>query len=263
MNILQKIVAHKKAEVTRAQADVSIVSLQKACTNRTFRPFEANLASATSKRMAIIAEIKRASPSKGVICTDLDPAAQAQAYQKGGAAALSVVTDRRFFKGSADDLASARTHCNLPVLRKDFIVDPYQIYETAAMGADAALLIVRILTPRQLADFMTLCRELGLAVLVETHTAQEIEQAVVAGATIIGVNNRNLENFDTDIDRSVQLADKVDAHTVLVAESGIQTAADVRQLAQSGIRAFLVGESLVRAEHPVNKLKELVFAAAS
>ena len=263
MNILQKIVAHKKGEVAQAKTHVSVEALRKVFTNRTFRPFEANLAAATAKRMAIIAEIKRASPSKGVICADLDPAAQAAAYQKGGAAALSVLTDRHFFQGAADDLKTARAHCDLPVLRKDFIVEPYQIYETAAMGADAALLIVRILTPQQLSDYLALGRDLGLAVLVETHTAEEVEQALSAGATIIGVNNRNLENFNTDIGRSAQLAGRVDAQTILVAESGIQTAADVRRLAQTGIRSFLVGESLVRAKNPEKKLLELVYATAA
>ncbi len=263
MNILQKIVGHKKEEVTAAKALIDENQLRSACADRVYRPFEANLAAATKKRMAIIAEIKRASPSKGVICADLDPAAQAAAYQKGGAAALSVLTDNHFFQGAEADLKAARANCGLPVLRKDFIVDAYQIYETAAMGADAALLIVRILTPQQLTEYIAICRELGLAVLVETHNAAEIEQALLAGATIIGVNNRNLENFDTDIDRSAQLAEKVDSNTILVAESGIRTADDVRQLAQTGIRVFLVGESLVRAEDPVKQLEELVHAAAA
>lgn len=263
MNILQKIVAHKKEEVAHAKANIPVEKLKKACARRTFRPFEANLATTTKERVAIIAEIKRASPSKGVICADLDPAAQAAAYQKGGAAALSVLTDHDFFRGAEADLKIARAHCNLPVLRKDFIVDPYQIYETAAMGADAALLIVRILTPQQITDYLALCREVGLSVLVETHNAAEIEQAVLAGATIIGVNNRNLESFETDIGRSTQLADKVDAETILVAESGIRTADDIRQLAKTGIRVFLVGESLVRAEDPVRQLEGLVRAAAA
>ena len=263
MNILQKIVAHKKEEISAAKVKVTESLLKKMCEKRTFRPFEANLAVATKKRMAIIAEIKRASPSKGVICADLNPAAQAAAYQKGGASALSVLTDNHFFQGTDADLKTARAHCDLPVLRKDFIVDAYQIYETAAMGADAALLIARILSQQQLTEYMTLCRELCLAVLVETHNAAEIEQAVLAGATIIGVNNRNLESFETDIARSAELAKKVDSNTILVAESGIRTADDVRQLAQTGIRVFLVGESLVRAEDPVKQVEELVHAAAA
>lgn len=263
MNILQKIVAYKKKEVSAAKAKITESQLRKECEKCAFRPFEANLAAATKERMAIIAEIKRASPSKGVICADLDPAAQAAAYQKGGAAALSVLTDHHFFQGTENDLRTARAHCDLPVLRKDFIVDAYQIYETAAMGADAALLIVRILSEQQLADYMALCRELGLSVLVETHNAAEIEQAVLAGASIIGVNNRNLESFETNINRSAQLAEKIDSNTILVAESGIRTAADVCQLAQTGIRVFLVGESLVRAEDPVKQVEELVHAAAA
>jgi len=263
MNILQKIVAHKKEEVTQAKAKVSVEALQEVCAARTFRPFEANLAAATKERMAIIAEIKRASPSKGVICAGLNPAVQAVAYEKGGASALSVLTDHHFFKGTEADLKAARAHCDLPVLRKDFIIDPYQIFETAAMGADAALLIVRILSQPQLSEYMAICRELGLAVLVETHNAQEIERAVLAGATIVGVNNRNLESFDTNITRSAELAEKVASNTILVAESGIWTADDVRQLAQTGIRVFLVGESLVRAEDPVKTLKELVYATVA
>lgn len=263
MNILQKIVAHKKEEVTQAKTNVSVEALQEVCATRSFRPFEANLASATKERMAIIAEIKRASPSKGVICADLDPAIQAAAYEQGGAAALSVLTDHHFFQGTAADLKAARAHCDLPVLRKDFMVDDYQIYETAAMGADAALLIVRILSQQQLSEYMAICRELGLAVLVETHNAAEIERAVLAGATIIGVNNRNLESFDTNITRSAELVEKVDSNTILVAESGIRTADDVRQLAQTGIRVFLVGESLVRAKDPVKQVEELVHATAA
>lgn len=263
MNILQKIVAHKKEEVAQAKANVSVEALQKVCAKRIFRPFKANLAATTRNRVAIIAEIKRASPSKGVICADLDPAAQATAYQKGGAAALSVLTDTQFFQGTTADLKAARANCELPVLRKDFIIDPYQIYETVAMGADAALLIVRILTPKQLTEYLAICRELGLAVLVETHNAAEIEQAALAGATIIGVNNRNLESFETDITRSAELAEKVDASTIFVAESGIRTANDIRQLAQTGIRVFLVGESLVRAEDPIKQVEELVHAAVA
>lgn len=263
MNILQQIVTHKKEEVSVAKTLISENQLRNTCSNRVYRPFEANLATDTKERIAIIAEIKRSSPSKGMICADLDPAVQAAAYQKGGAAALSVLTDHHFFKGTETDLKIARAHCDLPVLRKDFIVDAYQIYETAAMGADAALLIVRILSQQQLIEYMALCRKLGLAVLVETHNAQEIEQAVLAGATIIGVNNRNLESFETNITRSAELAEKVDSNTILVAESGIRTADDVRQLAKTGIRVFLVGESLVRAEDPVKLVKELVHAAAA
>ncbi len=194
----------------------------------------------------VIAEFKRRSPSAGWIGEGADPGDVARAYEGAGAAAMSVLTDGRWFGGSLDDLVRARDAVDLPLLRKDFVVEEAQLWEARAAGADAALLIVRVLEPARLRDLLAACGAVGLAALVEVHGAGELDVALSAGATVIGVNNRDLSTFETDLSRTLELAPSVPADAVLVAESGIRTAADVARLVEGGTDAVLVGESLMR-----------------
>jgi indole-3-glycerol phosphate synthase len=207
--------------------------------------------------LAVIAEIKRRSPSAGWIHEGVDAAAVASLYASGGAAALSVLTDREFFGGGLSDLAAVRNRVDLPLLRKDFVIDPVQVHEARVAGADAVLLIVRILTDGQLADLLGESAAVGLDVLVETHDAVEVERALAADAAVIGVNSRDLATFRTDLAAARQLAAGVPAERVLVAESGIAAAADVAALASAGFDAILVGERLMRALDPVEALGAL------
>ena len=264
MDILAKIVAHKQKEVAEAKAAAPLEVLKEIAAARgDQRTFARRLAERRPGQVNIIAEIKRASPSRGVIRADLDAARQARNYEQGGAAALSVLTDQTFFHGSPDDLKQARAAVLLPVLRKDFIISTYQIYEAAAWGADAVLLIARILDDRQLQKYLGVCRQVGLDALVEVHDAPELARAVAAGACIIGINNRDLRHFTTDIGTAAQLAGNLTAGEIAVAESGINSPDDIRRLAKAGINAFLIGESLVRAEDPASFLKEMVHAPSS
>ena len=256
MTILNTIVAQKKKEVAAAQARQPLEALKVAAARRqSYRSLKGAL---SAPGVHIIAEIKRASPSKGAIRPDLDAEIQARAYAAGGAAALSVLTDRKFFNGRNRDLRNARDAVNLPVLRKDFTVSAYQIYEAARMGADAILLIVRILSPEQLEHYLAICSELGLDALVETHSANEIDTAIAAGARIIGINNRDLKTFHTDLGVTIELAGRLPSHCIPVAESGIKTPSDIARLEKAGITNFLIGESLVRAEDPALLLKEFL-----
>ena len=249
-DILKRIVAHKKHEVQEAQRQNPLSALQdRAIRSSDSRSFSAAL-NQPGQQVRIIAEIKRASPSKGDICRDLDPAALARSYERGGAAALSVLTDEAFFKGGPADLLAARKACSLPVLRKDFIISEYQIYETAAWDADAVLLIVRILSANQLAEFLALSAELGLDALVEVHTASELETAIKAKADLIGINNRNLASFDTDLQTALSMIGKLEPYQIAVAASGISSRQDIEQNLKAGISRFLIGESLVRAQNP-------------
>jgi indole-3-glycerol phosphate synthase len=207
-------------------------------------------------RANVIAEIKRASPSKGIINAEIDVAERALEYQRGGACAISVLTEEDHFLGSLDDLRTARQAVELPILRKDFIVDQYQIYESAAAGADAVLLIVAVLRLDELNEFIALCNELRIDALVEVHTMNELEIADKASAQLIGVNNRDLHSFNVTLDVSRQLIEHRPANTLMVAESGISTREHVAELQALGFNGFLVGESLMRAGS-VNKLQEL------
>ena len=207
---------------------------------------------------AIIAEIKKASPSKGVLSADFDPVRLAQSYARGGAAALSVLTDEQFFQGSLPHLEAARAAVALPVLRKDFTIDPAQVVEAAAYGADAILLIAAILTVEELRRYRELAEQLGMAALVEIHDETELAAAVDSGAGIIGVNNRDLRTFEVTLDTSLRLADRMPAHIVKVAESGIHTHEDIARLAGAGFDAFLVGERLMRASDPAAAIEELL-----
>ncbi len=253
MSFLDKILKAKNAELAAAKAAVPQSQLElRAASRRDFRGFAAAL---DAPGVRIIAEIKRASPSLGDIRPDLDPAATAQAYANGGAAALSVLTEPAYFKGSASDLQRARNAVELPVLRKDFIIDPYQVYETAAMGADALLLIVRILDDERLYSLHALARDLGLDVLTEVFDEQDISRANALGATLVGINNRDLAHFKTDITQASRLAKQLHPEAAAIALSGIHALEDIRQTLDTGIRRFLIGEALVRQPDPTATLR--------
>ena len=211
---------------------------------------------------AVIAEIKRASPSKGLLRDPVDPPAIAASYAANGAACLSVLTDREFFQGAPEHLRAARSACDLPVLRKDFVIDPYQVYESRAMGADCVLLIAAALDPAEMAELEALAASLGLAVLVEVHDAMELPKALECATPLIGINNRNLRTFETRLDTTLELAERIGPGRIIVTESGILKRADVVRLRLAGINAFLVGEALMRARDPGPALAEL-FSAQS
>ncbi|MFH2219823.1 MAG: indole-3-glycerol phosphate synthase TrpC [Pseudomonadota bacterium] len=257
-DILSQIVAHKKQEVATARQRIPEARIrERAMIPRNRRHFLKRLEHPGDTGVNIIAEIKRASPSKGVLCRDLDPALFALEYEKGGAAALSVLTDQDFFKGSSRDLQSARETTSLPVLRKDFLISSYQLYESAVMGADAVLLIVRILEQQQLHDYLDICDELKMDALVEIHTEKDLETATKAGAKLIGINNRNLSSFETDIETAIKMKSLLEPHQIAVAASGIRTRTDVEKNQTAGIWNFLIGESLVKAQNPQAFLKSL------
>jgi indole-3-glycerol phosphate synthase len=214
------------------------------------RGFEAALRARAANGFALIAEIKKASPSKGLIGADFHTADHAAAYEKGGAACLSVLTDRQYFQGSTDYLKQARASCDLPVLRKDFMVDPYQVYEARAMGADAILLIAACLDDAQMADLEATALALGLDVLVEVHDGAELELALRLKTPLVGINNRNLKTFEVSLQTTLDLQARVPADRLLVTESGILAPADVRLMRERGVHAFLVGEAFMRAADP-------------
>jgi indole-3-glycerol phosphate synthase len=260
-DILKKIIAHKKEEVAAAKASASISELKSriAGLEDVPRGFERHLReAAASGWAAIIAEVKKGSPSKGLIRPDFDPLEIARIYQDNGATCLSVLTDERFFLGHLRFLAIIRETVSLPLLRKDFICDPYQIYEARAAGADAILLIAAMLDLDQLREFHTVARELHLDVLLEVHNEQELETALQTDCTLIGVNNRNLRTFATDMETTGRLARLMPSERMLVAESGINSRADIERLAADGAKAFLIGESLMREDDIGAKLRELL-----
>lgn len=244
--ILGKIIETKKHEVEHAQKTVPLSHLKKQLLNSPpGRPFASCLRQ--RGRITLIAEAKRRSPSKGLIRRDFDVRAITRAYTKAGASAISVLTDRSFFGGDPTYIELARKNTDLPVLYKEFVIDLYQLYQARALGADAVLLIVKILTPSSLADLLGLAGELGLEALVETHNAMEIQQAITAGAKIIGINNRDLDTFHTDIRTTVMLRHEItDPRITIVSESGIRSRQDMEILAREGVHAALVGETLMR-----------------
>jgi len=265
--ILDEIVAHKRIEVECRREESPASELRDRLRDAPPpRGFRARLARRGSpdpaagdlSSPAIIAEIKKGSPSRGVIRFDFDPAAIARAYEDNGAAALSVLTDRRFFYGCLRDLQRARAACSLPILRKDFVVEEYQILEARAAGADAVLLIAAVLRRRELERLLAFAREIGLDALVEVHDAREMEIALNACAELIGVNNRDLQSFRVDIAGSQALYSLCPDSVTLVAESGIKTAAELRALARAGVHGALVGETLMSAPDPGAKLRELL-----
>ncbi len=254
--ILDTICEHKREEIALRKRETPVERLLEAIEqSRPARDFRMAL---RKDGISLIAEIKRASPSKGVLMEDLDPVGLADLYESSGARAISVLTDERFFKGALDDLTTVHQHVAVPCLRKDFVLDPYQIYEARAAQADAILLIVRILSDDQLREYGDLAESLGMAALVETHTAAEIERAVNVGAHIIGINNRDLDTFEVSLATTLSLKKMVPGGHVLVSESGIHTRDDVRVLEDGGVDAILVGESLVTSNDIRAKIRELL-----
>jgi len=258
-DFLTRITEDKKLALAAARKKIPENRLRDdASQPRQRRPFRERFIQPGPAGINIIAEIKRASPSKGVIRPDLDPVQYARAYERGGAAALSVLTEQVYFHGSVTDLTAARDATSLPVLRKDFIVSTYQLYESALLNADAVLLIVRILSRQQLQEYLDLCRRLQLDALVEVHSEKDIETANLSGAELIGINNRNLSSFKTDIQTAVRIKSLLQPQQVVVAASGIRTRLDIEKNLQAGIWNFLIGESLVRAKDPERFLKGLM-----
>ena len=244
---LAEICATKRDEVAARKLLVTLSELDERSRQQTPpRGFEAALRAKAANGFALIAEVKKASPSKGLIRADFDPAGHAAAYQAGGAACLSVLTDAPYFQGHEDYLIAARAACNLPVLRKDFMVDPWQVAEARRIGADAILIIVAALDDMQMAEIEAAARERGMDVLVEVHNEAELERAAQLKSRLIGVNNRDLKRFVTDLATTERLAVLAPAGSLLVSESGISSHGDLQRLAGHGIRTFLVGESLMR-----------------
>ncbi len=258
-DILDKIVAVKHQEVAAAHKGKSLESVRSDAESRVLtRDFAGALrAKIAAGKPAVIAEVKKASPSKGVIRQDFIPADIAQSYAEHGAACLSVLTDVQFFQGEVDYLKQARASCQLPVLRKDFMVDAYQIYESRCMGADAILLIAACLNDAQMKDFEAIALGLDMAVLVEVHDQGELERALALKTPLLGINNRNLQTFDVALDTTLSLRSMVPADKILVTESGIHTRDDVLRLGAAGVNAFLVGEAFMRAPEPGEALAAL------
>lgn len=207
---------------------------------------------------SVIAEIKKASPSRGLLCKEFEPAVIAREYADAGARCLSVLTDQKFFQGQYEDLLQAKKACNLPVLRKDFLIDPVQIMESHAFGADCILLIVALLDSPQLKDFCQMAQDLNMAVLVESHTEAELEKALALPTPLIGINNRSLHTFETDLQTSIHLKKYIPSHKIPIAESGIHTRDDILLLQSSGIHTFLIGESLMKSPHRGDDLRNLI-----
>lgn len=257
--MLAEILAYKQEEVRERSRRVPLPELQSLVVSLPpCRDWEGALNS--PGRVQVIAEIKRASPSKGMIVPDLDPVHQALAYEQGGAAAISVLTDRRYFHGDLSFLSLVRKQVSLPVLEKDFIVTAYQIYEARARGADAVLLIVAALSPAQLQEYYSLAGSLGLGCLVEVHTVDELERALAVGARVIGINNRNLHTMEVDVQTTERLRPLIAPGHLVVSESGIQGGEDMARLAGLRVHAALIGEALVRADDPRTRLREFLSA---
>jgi indole-3-glycerol phosphate synthase len=254
--ILQKIVENRREEVARQKEILPLGELRQLLADGPpIRDFEGAI---RDRGCAVIAEVKRSSPSKGRIRDDFDPAGIAGIYEDNGAAAISILTERKFFEGSAAYIPQIGRAVGLPLLRKDFIIDVYQVMETRVLGADALLLVARILEQGQLQEFLGLALELGLAALVEVHDETDLEKAISSGARIVGINNRDLATFRTDLETSIRLARRVPKGVSVVSESGINSRGDIERLMDAGIHAFLVGESLMREKDIGKKLRELL-----
>ena len=258
-DVLNKILAVKRQELAAALERKSLAVMRADAESRVLtRDFEAALrGKLAAGKSAVIAEIKKASPSRGVLREDFVPADIAQTYSENGAACLSVLTDSQFFQGSVDYLKQARASCQLPVLRKDFMVDPYQIYESRAMGADAVLLIAACLDDARMQEMEAIARSLFMAVLVEVHDHAEMERALLLKTPLIGVNNRDLRTFETSLETTLALVEEMPGDRLLVTESGIRTREDVLRMRDAGVNAFLVGEAFMRAEDPGEALAAL------
>ncbi len=268
MSILGDILHRTRADVLKRRAESPLAELKARCRDRAptrdvvgALRRETGTTGRRSGPVRVLAEVKQASPSKGLIRADFAPVALAQAYRDAGAQAISVLTEKPFFQGSLDHLVAVREAVDVPILRKDFHVDPYQLWETRAAGADAVLLIVAALSPPELTDLLDLCRELALTALVEAHTRQELETAVASGAQLLGINNRDLKSFEVTLDTTFALVPFVPAEAVLVSESGISQPVEVARLAAAGVDAILVGEGLLRHADVGEALRQLVGAA--
>ena len=258
-DILDRILAVKADEIAAARRACPLEAMrERAAAAESPRDFEGALRSKIAGgAAAVIAEVKKASPSKGVLRGNFDPPAIAASYAAGGAACLSVLTDRQFFQGAPEFLAAARVACPLPALRKDFIVDPYQVFESRALGADCILLIVAALAPAQMRDLESAAIGLGMAVLAEIHDAAELDRALELKTSLIGINNRNLRTFEVTLQTTLELSPRVPRDRLVITESGILTRADVATLRASQVNAFLIGEAFMRAADPGGALREL------
>ncbi|GGD06925.1 indole-3-glycerol phosphate synthase TrpC [Halopseudomonas salina] len=259
--ILQNIIARKHEEVAERKGRLSLADLERTAASADApRGFAAAMQrAAAAQRPAVIAEVKKASPSKGVLREHFDPAEIAASYEQGGAVCLSVLTDIDFFQGSDDYLRQARAACSLPVIRKDFLIDPYQVVEARAMGADCVLLIASVLDDAQLADLAAVAREQQLDVLVEVHDETELVRALKLDTPLIGINNRNLHTFEVTLDTTLELLPQVPTDRLLITESGILSRADVELMLAHEVYGFLVGEAFMRASNPGGELKRLFF----
>ncbi len=258
-DILVKILKRKHEEVVQRSQQHTLHDLISSIKNApATRGFVNSIQARVNQgKPAVIAEVKKASPSKGVICENFDPVATAISYENAGAACLSVLTDIDFFQGADEYLIQARSAVSIPVIRKDFIIDLYQVYEARAMGADCILLIVAALSDPQLHELATLTKQLGMDVLIEVHDLYELERALALGTTLIGINNRNLRTFETQLNTTIDLLEHIPSDKIVVTESGIHTKDDVHFMLQHKVNAFLVGEAFMRDENPGKKLAEL------
>jgi indole-3-glycerol phosphate synthase len=258
-DILKKILAHKSEEISERKSKIPEQELKgRAGDCPPTRGFNMAIERSISEgRAAIIAEIKKASPSKGIICENFDPESIARSYENAGASCLSVLTDVDFFQGSDEHMQSARAACALPVLRKDFMIDPYQIYESRVLGADCILIIVSALLDTQMQDLVNTAEEIGLDILVEVHNREELERGMMLRTPLIGINNRNLHTFETDIETTMGLLTDVFHDRTVISESGIHTIEHVKTMRKRGVDGFLVGEAFMSAEDPGEKLREL------
>jgi indole-3-glycerol phosphate synthase len=258
-NMLEEILAHKRVEVREAKELRSVGTLEEEAGRMDPpRSLIQRITDAQGPAHRILAEIKRASPSKGVLREDLDPVDWAGRYVRAGAVGLSILTDEKFFKGSLADLAGIREHVDLPLLRKDFLIDPYQVLEARASGADAVLLIMRILDDGLFADLLKKVREAGMEALVEVHDEADLDRALAQGTRLLGINNRDLSRFKVDLAVTRRLMPRIPSDVVVVSASGIHGPEQVRSLESEGVKAFLVGEALMTATDPEEKLRELV-----
>ncbi|HEX5476414.1 MAG TPA: indole-3-glycerol phosphate synthase TrpC [Burkholderiales bacterium] len=259
MTILERILETKRAEIRASREREAQASIEKRARSA---PAPRDFTAAVRARIAagaaaVIAEVKKASPSKGMLRAEFDPSAIARSYEAGGAACLSVLTDRQFFQGAPEDLVAARAACALPVLRKDFVIEPYQVFESRAMGADCILLIVACLKASELIELEGLARSLGMAVLVEVHDAAELDLALQLTTPLVGINNRNLRTFETRVETTLELLSRLPADRLAITESGIGSKEQVARLRSRGVNAFLVGETFMRAPDPGAELKNL------
>lgn len=255
MSVLERIVEAKRAEVaaSRERAPLDTIKAQAHAAS----PVRDFVRALRARRPAVIAEIKKASPSRGLLREQFEPAAIARSYEQAGAACLSVLTDRQFFQGAPEHLVAARSACALPVLRKDFVIEPYQVFESRALGADCILLIAACLTVDEMRGLEHVASALGMAVLAEVHDAEELERALALNTPLIGINNRNLRTFETRLQTTLELLSRVPQGRIVVTESGILGGADVKRMREAGVETFLVGEAFMRSSDPGAALQEL------